>query len=39
MSGNKKIKTVTNDKKNIYIEFIWEIINDNYVDKNAETVL
>ena len=35
----KKIKTVTNDKKNIYIEFIWEIINDNYVDKNAETVL
>lgn len=34
----KKIKGAASDKKGIYIEFIWEIINDNYVDKNGKKV-
>ena len=34
----KKIKGAASDKKEIYIEFIWEIINDNYVDKNGKKV-
>lgn len=32
----QKINSVACDKQEIYTNFIWEIINDNYVDKNPQ---